>query len=144
MNDPTLNGYLDKDGLIFLWEKTKSHMMSKVDKVEGKGLSSNDFTSADKAKLDSLPEKINWEDIAGKPDVALKSDISTVYRYKGSKPNFESLPSTGNEVGDIWDTEDTNMNYAWNGEKWDPLGQVFQIRAITNEEIDAITAETDR
>ena len=33
------------------------------------------------------------------------------------------------------------MNYAWDGEQWDALGQVFEVQAITNAEIDAITAE---
>ncbi len=32
------------------------------------------------------------------------------------------------------------MNYAWTGEVWDALGATFEIQAITNEEIDAITA----
>ncbi|MCB6574882.1 hypothetical protein LI165_12715, partial [Phascolarctobacterium faecium] len=31
----------------------------KVDKADGKGLSSNDFTAAYKAKLDNAPEDIN-------------------------------------------------------------------------------------
>lgn len=138
MNENNLDAFLDKDGLIFLSEKIKSSLALKVDKVDGKGLSSNDFTSADKAKLDSLSKEIDWGNITGKPDLALKSDLTMIYRYKGIKPTFESLPTSGMEIGDVWDTEDTNMNYAWNGEKWDPLGQVFKIRAITNEEIDAI------
>ena len=30
------------------------------------------------------------------------------------------------------------MNVAWNGTKWDPLGEIFTITPITNAEIDAI------
>ena len=59
-------------------------------------------------------------------DYALKSEISTAYKY---------------EVGDVWNVEDTGMNYAWTGEEWDALGQVFEIQAITNGEIDSITDE---
>jgi hypothetical protein len=70
---------------------------------------------------------------------ALKSDISNAYRYKGSKANYASLPATGNEVGDVWNTEDTGMNYAWTGTAWDALGEVFSVDAITNADIDAIT-----
>ena len=33
------------------------------------------------------------------------------------------------------------MNYAWNGTKWDPLGQLFAIESITNAEIDAMFTE---
>lgn len=74
-------------------------------------------------------------------DYALKSEISTAYKYKGSKATYSALPSDGNEVGDVWNVEDTGMNYAWTGEEWDALGQVFEIQAITNGEIDSITDE---
>ena len=29
------------------------------------------------------------------------------------------------------------MNYAWDGESWDALGQMFEIQSISNAEIDA-------
>lgn len=32
------------------------------------------------------------------------------------------------------------MNYAWDGEKWDPLGETITIESITNAEIDTIVA----
>lgn len=43
--------YLDKTGLALLWEKIKNQLSGKVDKENGKGLSSNDYTSAEKTKL---------------------------------------------------------------------------------------------
>ena len=55
--------------------------------------------------------------------------------------NYASLPAEGNTVGDVWNVEATGMNYAWTGEVWDPLGESFEIEAITNAEIDAITGE---
>lgn len=172
-----MSKYLDNNGLLYLWSKIKSLVGGKVDKVEGKGLSSNDFTAEDKEKLDGLEnydlpaatvdtmggvkvgaglaiqdgvlsaigggtaDSVDWNNIQNKPDVALKSDLSSVYRYKGSVVNYASLPAVGNEVGDVWDVQATGMNYAWNGEDWDPLGESFQIDAITNAEIDAITEE---
>lgn len=74
-------------------------------------------------------------------DYALKSQISTAYKYKGSKATYSALPPDRNEVGDVWNMEDTGMNYAWTGEEWDALGQVLEIQAITNGEIDSITDE---
>lgn len=71
---------------------------------------------------------------------ALKSDITNVYKYKGSVDTVSALPSEGNTVGDIYNVEDTDMNYAWDGEKWDAMGSSFQIDAITNQEIDDIFA----
>lgn len=43
--------YLDKTGLALVWEKVKNGLSGKVDKVDGKGLSSNDYTSDEKTKL---------------------------------------------------------------------------------------------
>ena len=37
-----------------LWGKVKSVMSCKVDKVHGKGLSTNDYTSEDKEKVENL------------------------------------------------------------------------------------------
>lgn len=69
---------------------------------------------------------------------AKKSEIATVYKYKGSKATVAELPSADNTIGDVWNVEATDMNYGWTGTAWDPLGQPFQIDAITNAEIDAI------
>lgn len=44
-----------------------------------------------------------------------------VYTYKGSKDTYANLPATGNNVGDVWNVEDTGTNYAWNGTNWDSL-----------------------
>ena len=43
--------YLDKIGLALVWEKIKNALSGKVDKVDGKGLSTNDYTSDEKTKL---------------------------------------------------------------------------------------------
>lgn len=75
-------------------------------------------------------------------DYAKKTDVSGLYKWKGSKASYSLLPTEGNEVGDVWDVEDTGMNYGWTGEAWDSLGGTFKIDPITNTEIDEITAET--
>ena len=46
--------FLDKDGLAYLWLKIKSALSGKVDVETGKGLSSNDYTSAEKTKLANI------------------------------------------------------------------------------------------
>lgn len=45
------NKYLDNSGLSYFWSKLKSLLNNKVDKVSGKGLSTNDYTTAEKTKL---------------------------------------------------------------------------------------------
>lgn len=85
---------------------------NKVDKVSGKGLSSNDYTDAEKEKLASITPN----------EYAKKTDLTTVYKYQGSKAAVADLPTTGNEVGHVWNVEADGMNYAWDGSKWDALG----------------------
>lgn len=116
-----MNKYLDSNGLRYLWEKIKAY----VDAHGGGGTA----------------DSVAWENVTGKPDLALKSDLSSVYRFKGSVANFASLPAEGNEVGDVWNVEATGMNYAWTGTAWDALGESLQIESVSNAEIDAITAE---
>lgn len=172
-----MSKFLDENGLLYFWGKIKTLAGGKVDKVEGKGLSSNDFTASEKTKLEGLEnytlpaatadtlggvkvgaglsisegvlsatgggtaDAVDWSNVQNKPDLALKSDLTSLYRYKGSVNNYASLPTTGNEVGDVWNVSATGMNYAWTGEDWDALGQEFQIESITNVEIDTITSE---
>lgn len=46
--------YLDNAGLSYFWTKIKLKLSNKVDKVSGKGLSTNDFTNAYKTKIDNM------------------------------------------------------------------------------------------
>ena len=87
------------------------------------------MAATDKAKLDAFQAAANY---------ALKSDITSVYKYKGSVANEAALPGDENTVGDVYDVKDTGMNYAWNGTAWDPLGQKMEITPIANGTIDTI------
>ena len=86
------------------------------------------YTAAEVGAL-SLSDAANY---------ALKSDLINVYQYKGSVASVSDLPGTGNTAGDVWNVEASNMNYAWTGTDWDPLGQIFSIGSITNAEIDTV------
>ena len=46
--------FLSYDGLLYFWQKIKALLAGKVDKVDGKGLSTNDYTTAEKTKLAGL------------------------------------------------------------------------------------------
>ena len=103
----------------------------KVDKVTGKGLSTNDYTTAEKTKLAAFGDASTY---------ALKSDITNMYKYKGSVATVSLLPSTGQTVGDVYNVEANGMNYAWNGTEWDALGEIFTSTSISNSDIDTIVA----
>lgn len=46
--------YLDENGLIYYHSKVKTLLNNKVDKVSGKGLSTNDYTTTEKNKLSGI------------------------------------------------------------------------------------------
>lgn len=88
-------------------------MELKVDKVEGKGLSTEDFTTALKNKL----EHINWSDIENKPDIPTKTSNLTNdsgYISTETDPVFSASPSANITSQDItnWNNKsDFSGNY---------------------------------
>lgn len=214
--------FLDLAGLQYYDSKIQAQLSQKADAVAGKGFSTEDFTTAEKEKLEALKNytlpvsdeetlggvkisasenpvpsstalkvdatgvayvdwseapkasasnyglakfgadfvvdpdtgavsidpdivaaSVSWNDITDKPDIALKSEVASAYRYKGSVSSYSALPTDDLEAGDVYNVEDTGMNYAWTGTEWDALGGSFSISPITNEEIDALFASGD-
>lgn len=125
------------DGTSVVTNGVASVVLSgKVDKVSGKGLSTNDFTNTYKTALDNLDTTY-----------AKKSDIAGVYKYKGTKATQGELPSNPSE-GDVWNIEAASdygaagMNVAWNGSAWDALGGLFTIDSLTTSDIQTICSTT--
>jgi hypothetical protein len=112
-------------------ESLSQALAGKVDAEDGKGLSTNDYTTAEKNKLAAFGEASTY---------ALKADITNMYKYKGSVATVSALPASGNTTGDVYNVEATGMNYAWNGTAWDALGEIFTITSISNSDIDTIVA----
>lgn len=67
------------------WEKNYNSLQNKVDKVEGKGLSSNDFTNEYKNKIDSNATEISKKTDAIKYNNWLKSYTVTIGPSLNSK-----------------------------------------------------------
>lgn len=141
------------------WQKVNANftelynlVTGKVDKVDGKGLSTNDYTTAEKEKLAGIAtgaqvnviESVKVDGVAqaisGKSAnidlsaYAKKTDIAAAYHYKGSKATFAALPTTGNAVGDVWNVESDGMNYAWTGSEWDALGGSIDLSGYVTTE----------
>lgn len=130
------------NGIVDNAEKVGGHTVGK-DVPEDAVFTDTTYENAT-ANSPGLMSAADYAKLAGfspASDYAKKSDISGLYKYKGSKASYSLLPTEGNEVGDVWNVEDTGMNYAWTGEAWDALGAAFEIEAITNGEIDTITAD---
>lgn len=60
---------------------------------------------------------------------AISQAVASAYIYKGSVANTAALPSNA-EVGDVYDVQDTGMNYAYNGTNWDALGQLVDTSVL--------------
>jgi len=120
---------------------TTNALNTKVEKIEGKSLSANDYTDAEKEKLAGIAEgaqanvlevvKLNGETIiiVGKAvnidlsayltiadadlgRFALKSDIVGLYKLKGNITYAEMIALTTAEVGDVYNvTDKSGMNY---------------------------------
>lgn len=61
---------------------------------------------------------------------AAQLGLATVYKYKGSVETYADLPTSGQQVGDVWNIETADPdhgikagdNVAWDGAQWDTLG----------------------
>lgn len=102
------------------------------------------MTSSMYTKLNALPSNSKLESTYAK-----KTDISGVYKYKGSVASASALPTSGQTTGDVYNIEAASSygaagaNVAWDGTKWDALGEIFSITSITNAELDTICVLTD-
>lgn len=89
---------------------------NKVNKVPGKGLSTNDFTNNYKNKIDTL---------------------QNIYRFMGTVDTVSNLPTTGQKNGDVYNVKSENKDYAWNDstQQWVGLGSATNLDnvAMKNE-----------
>ena len=133
---------------------------TKVDKVDGKGLSEADYTNTEKTKLQGVAEgaqvnvleavKVNGEalEITEKgvnidlSEYAKSADYTTALLYKGTVATYAELPAEGQKVGDMYNvtaadpSHDLNAgeNVAWNGTSWDNLGGVTDLSGKVDKE----------
>lgn len=86
-------------------------------------------------------------DMYSKEEIDAK--VNAVYKFKGSVEGLVALPVEGNTLGDVYNLQDTGMNVAWDGSKWDYLGidvdlsgyvQAEDLIEATDEQIDALFA----
>lgn len=61
---------------------------------------------------------------------AVQTAVTGVYTVKGSVANQAALPQDSNKTGDVYNVEDTGMNYVWNGTQWDALGSVTTLTTL--------------
>lgn len=76
--------FLDRNGLEHLWQQIILKLGDKVDKVDGKGLSTNDYTNEEKSKIDNANVAIsNLNRLIG--DTSVSEQINTAVADKADK-----------------------------------------------------------
>lgn len=113
---------------------------TKVDKIIGKQLSTEDYTTEDKTKVANLPtpdsivvttdprltvatttkdglmsaaDKVQLDSTLTATEIENKVNaaVSSVYRVKGTVATVANLPTTGVAIGDVWNIADNGANY---------------------------------
>lgn len=158
-----VNGYYSKTNGIE--EKTYSVEIQKGDNIAptADAVYNALQSKADKTQLASLATKT---ELNGKADAsalnsyltktdanttyAKKSDITNIYKFKGTKTNYSDLPTTDRVTGDVWNITNADAthsikagdNVAWNGTEWDNLSGTVDLSAYaTTSTTDAISQD---
>ena len=155
--------YVSNDNLLYVWQKIKTLLTGKVDKVDGKGLSTNDYTSTEKTKLANIASnaqvnvlegiQVNGSTVTPTNKIAnidlssyaKKSDITSVYKLKGNTTWSALIALTTAEVGDVYNVTDKGgANYVCITAKtagasaWDKLGDTVDLSGYyTSSQVDA-------
>lgn len=93
-----------------------TQLENKMDKVPGKGPSTNDFTNNYKNKIDML---------------------QNIYKFITAVDSKSDLPTTGQKNGDVYNVRDENKDYGWSDttQQWVELGSATNLDnvAMKNE-----------
>lgn len=147
---------LTEDGLEYYTIKVDAQLSKKVDKVSGKGLSTNDYDNTEKQKLANVVSKVNEITASGgEPNVieiikvngsalptteksvnidlsgyALKSDLVSAVEWKGTVASVSVLP-TNAEKGDMYHVTEKSAEYVYDGSKWEEVGSIVDLSSYS-------------
>lgn len=84
-------------------------------------------------------------------DYALKSDVSSMYKYKGSVDTYDKLPTSGQTVGDSYNVKGADKshgikkgdNVVWTGTEWDVLSGTVDLSGYMDKTSYTIATSTD-
>ena len=127
------------DGLMSKEDKTKINSLVNYDDTEIKELVNGKASTAHThiksevglGNVDNISDLDKPISTATQNALDLKADkeyvdnrLISIYKFKNSIVNAAALPTTGMEIGDVYNLEDTGANVAWAGGTlgWDNLG----------------------
>lgn len=84
-------------------------------------------------------------------DYALKSDVSSMYKFKGSVDTYANLPTSGQTVGDSYNVKSADSshgirkgdNVVWTGTEWDVLSGTVDLSGYMDKTSYTIATSTD-
>ena len=128
--ETALEGKADKGDSLADYGITDAYTKGQVDSALANKADTTTVTALQatvSGKADSATSLAGYgiEDAYTKAQVDAK--VSSVYKYKGSVANESALPQQDQVVGDVYNVEDTGMNVAWDGSKWDKLGSTVDL-----------------
>lgn len=145
--------YCKEDGNIYQYKHTNTADATtgrwRLFKTDADAVLNGTSTNAiqNKAVFDALKLKA---DAAALGAYAKKSDITNIYKFKGTKTNYADLPTTNRVTGDVWNITNADAehgikagdNVAWNGTAWDNLSGTVDLSAYaTTITTDAMSAD---
>lgn len=115
------------------FERLSKDVAGKVDKVEGKGLSTNDYTDADKAEVAKISDKADKSELSNKQDtltlttkpngnIVIGNLAGQTKEFMPATPSGDPMHYMYEAVGAVWNA---NTGY-WN---------FYDMTDITNEEM---------
>lgn len=133
--------YLDENGLLYVVQKVKTWLGEKVDKVEGKTLSTNDYTTEEKTKLSGIETGANKTTVV---DVLTSTSTTNALSANQGKvlndkiaainTNLEDL-GAGDMLKSVYDTDgDGIVDNAkkFNGQTIDYFANKTQLNTVMN------------
>ena len=135
--ETSIESKADKSTTLAGYGITDAYTASTIDgklanKADASTVTELTSTVAGKADKSTTLAGYGIEDAYTKTEVDAK--VSSVYKYKGSVANEAALPQEDQVVGDVYNVEDTGMNVAWDGTKWDKLGSTVDLSAYMTTE----------
>ena len=128
-------------------EAVKTALQLKADKTQLNGLATKTELNG-KADASALNNYVTTT--TANSTYAKKSDITNIYKFKGTKTNYADLPTTNRVTGDVWNIINADAehgikagdNVAWNGTAWDNLSGTVDLSAYaTTATTDAMSAD---
>ncbi len=145
--DASLDAKADKAS-VYTKGETNSLLDAKADKATTYTKGETDGLLNAKADKATTLAGYGIADAYTKTEVDAK--VTSVYRYKGTVSTYADLPSSGQEVGDVWNIETADSthgikagdNVAWNGTTWDVLAGEIDLTAYPTKSELATVATT--